>query len=99
MNANFVTAAISGILLASAVGCASTPAPVVAADGTATAAATEGKSGCGGAATGGEAAATIAKHDCKGQNECKGQGGCAVEGKNTCKGQNECKGHGGCKTS
>ena len=40
----------------------------------------------------------IEKHACKGLNSCKGQGGCAVEGKNTCKGQNECKGAGGCAT-
>jgi hypothetical protein len=29
-------------------------------------------------------------------NECKGKGGCAVEGKHECKGTNECKGQGGC---
>jgi hypothetical protein len=29
-------------------------------------------------------------------NECKGKGGCAVEGKHQCKGNNECKGQGGC---
>ena len=33
-----------------------------------------------------------AKHDCKGKNECKGQGGGANAGKN------ECKGQGGCST-
>jgi hypothetical protein len=38
-----------------------------------------------------------AKHACKGQNDCKGRGGCKTE-LNTCKGQNECKGRGGCKT-
>ncbi len=40
----------------------------------------------------------IEKHACKGANSCKGQGGCACEGKNACKGQNECKGAGGCAT-
>lgn len=39
----------------------------------------------------------IEKHACKGQNSCKGNGGCKTE-KNACKGQNECKGHGGCRT-
>jgi hypothetical protein len=64
-----------------------------------------GVTGCGGAPapeaeTGtSEAAMTGAKHDCKGMNACKGQGGCKVEGKNACKGQNECKGQGGCKTT
>lgn len=36
-----------------------------------------------------------AKHDCKGMNSCKGQGGCK-EGDNGCKGKNSCKGKGGC---
>lgn len=36
-----------------------------------------------------------AKHGCKGQNECKGRGGCKTD-KHACKGQNECKGQGGC---
>jgi len=33
---------------------------------------------------------------CKGQNACKGKGGCAVPGKHDCAGQNACKGQGGC---
>lgn len=37
------------------------------------------------------------KHACKGQNSCKGNGGCKTE-KNACKGQNSCKGQGGCAT-
>jgi hypothetical protein len=37
------------------------------------------------------------KHDCKGMNSCKGQGGCSA-GDNGCKGKNSCKGKGGCKT-
>lgn len=42
--------------------------------------------------------ATLAKHDCKGQNACKGQGGCST-GDNGCKGKNSCKGKGGCSTN
>jgi len=38
------------------------------------------------------------KHVCKGMNDCKGQGGCAVAGKHDCAGKNECKGQGGCAT-
>jgi hypothetical protein len=38
-----------------------------------------------------------AKHACKGQNACAGQGGCKTE-KHACKGQNTCKGQGGCRT-
>ncbi len=37
------------------------------------------------------------KHDCKGMNSCKGQGGCKT-GDNGCKGMNSCKGKGGCST-
>jgi hypothetical protein len=37
------------------------------------------------------------KHACKGQNSCKGNGGCKTE-RNACKGHNECKGLGGCAT-
>ena len=36
------------------------------------------------------------KHGCKGQNACKGHGGCKTD-KHACKGQNACKGQGGCK--
>jgi hypothetical protein len=38
-----------------------------------------------------------ASHACKGLNECKGQGGCAVPGQNECAGKNPCKAKGGCK--
>ena len=38
------------------------------------------------------------KHDCKGMNSCKGQGGCNT-GDMGCKGKNSCKGKGGCKVS
>ncbi len=40
--------------------------------------------------------ADTTKHDCKGMNSCKGQGGCAT-GDMGCKGKNSCKGKGGCK--
>ncbi len=40
--------------------------------------------------------AKTGKHDCKGKNACKGQGGCKTD-KHSCKGQNACKGQGGCK--
>jgi hypothetical protein len=41
---------------------------------------------------------SMAKHDCKGMNSCKGQGGCKT-GDNGCKGKNSCKGNGGCNTN
>lgn len=37
------------------------------------------------------------KHGCKGQNSCKGKGGCSASD-NGCKGKNDCKGKGGCAT-
>jgi hypothetical protein len=36
-----------------------------------------------------------AKHECMGQNACRGQGRCKTS-KHTCKGVNLCKGQGGC---
>jgi hypothetical protein len=39
---------------------------------------------------------TTDKHDCKGQNSCKGKGGCKT-GDNGCKGKNSCKSKGGCE--
>jgi hypothetical protein len=44
----------------------------------------------------GDASGTEHGACCKGMNECKGKGGCAVAGKNDCQGKNECKGQGGC---
>lgn len=38
------------------------------------------------------------KHGCKGQNSCKGLGGCKT-GDQGCTGKNTCKGKGGCKTN
>jgi hypothetical protein len=46
----------------------------------------------------GDASKDASKHDCKGQNSCKGTGGCK-SGDNGCKGQNSCKGKGGCNTN
>jgi hypothetical protein len=40
----------------------------------------------------------MSKHDCKGLNSCKGQGGCS-QGDQGCKGKNSCKGKGGCKVT
>lgn len=63
-----------------------------------------GATGCGSSqpapASGANASSATAlpKHACKGQNDCKHQGGCKTD-KNACKGQNECKGQGGCKTA
>ncbi len=37
------------------------------------------------------------KHACKGQNSCKGKGGCKSSD-NGCKAENSCKGKGGCAT-
>ena len=45
-----------------------------------------------------DASKDAGKHDCKGQNSCKGTGGCK-SGDNGCKGQNSCKGKGGCSTN
>ena len=42
--------------------------------------------------------AVLVKHDCKGMNACKGQGGCKTDS-NTCKGKNDCRGKGGCNTN
>jgi hypothetical protein len=41
---------------------------------------------------------SLNKHDCKGMNACKGQGGCKT-GDMGCKGKNDCKGKGGCKVA
>jgi len=83
LNGSLLVAAISGTLLG-AVGCGANQAQPETP-----AAAMAGNDGA--PMAGGD------KHACKGQNECKGQGGCKTD-KNGCKGQNECKGQGGCKT-
>ena len=38
----------------------------------------------------------LEKECCFGQNDCKGQGGCAVPENHDCAGKNDCKGKGGC---
>jgi hypothetical protein len=83
LSNTFLVAAVTGIL-SGAVGCAGNqPAPI---DPTAT------------ASTAGGAAQPVEKHGCKGQNSCKGNGGCKTAA-HSCKGQNACKGQGGCKTA
>jgi hypothetical protein len=37
------------------------------------------------------------QHSCKGQNDCRGKGGC-MTGDNGCKGKNSCRGKGGCSS-
>jgi hypothetical protein len=64
---------------------------------------TMGVTGCSKSAdNSGKAAASpdtsTAKHDCKGLNSCKGQGGCKAS-EQGCKGKNDCKGKGGCKSA
>ena len=51
-----------------------------------------GKDGCGGKKAD---AKNADKHGCKGQNACKGHGGCATKD-HACAGKNACKGQGGC---
>lgn len=64
------------------------------------AAGTIGITGCSSSNKAGTSASDTAanKHDCKGLNSCKGQGGCKT-GDMGCKGKNDCKGKGGCKVS
>ncbi len=59
-----------------------------------------GITGCSSSNSGTAAASdsATAKHDCKGLNSCKGQGGCN-SGDMGCKGKNSCKGKGGCKVT
>ena len=86
-------AALSGIMAAGTIGCGSQP---------------DAKTGDAGAAPAeGEDTSTVAKHACRGLNECKGQGAkgtnecagagtCATVEHHVCGGHNECKGQGGC---
>jgi hypothetical protein len=60
---------------------------------------TVGVTGCKTNSAGSSASDTASsKHDCKGMNSCKGQGGCNT-GDMGCKGKNSCKGKGGCKVA
>ena len=52
--------------------------------------------GCGSSAKNEAEPGTAAHHDCKGKNECAGQGGCG-SGDQGCAGKNTCKGKGGCE--
>jgi hypothetical protein len=51
----------------------------------------KGKPGTTNACAGQAHCATVAAHDCNGQNDCKGHGGCGEHpGENACKGQGAC---------
>ena len=52
----------------------------------------KGKKGTTNECAGQAHCATVAAHDCNGQNECRGQGGCGEH-----PGENECKGKGACE--
>jgi len=86
-------AALSGMMAAGTIGCGSQPAPKAADSEDAPA---------GDADT-----STVAKHACRGLNECKRQGAkgtndcagagtCATVEHHICGGHNDCKGQGGC---
>ncbi len=81
-----VLAAVGGAVAgASLAGCENKPAPP------------ETPKGGDGKTPPKESGTPMAKHACKGMNECKGQGACKTEA-NACKGQNACKSKGGCAT-
>jgi hypothetical protein len=82
LSNTFLVAAVSGIL-SGAVGCAANGTRPV--DPTSTTSI-------------GSTPQSTEKHGCKGQNSCRGNGGCKTEA-HACKGQNACKGQGGCKTA
>ena len=92
-------AAMTGLLAGAAARASAAPVSSAPISGQATVSAASGHQM--NALTGTPGARTLddaAKHDCKGMNSCKGQGGCASSD-NGCKGKNSCKGKGGCKTS
>jgi len=76
-----LAAAVSGLILGACKGSPSGPSGAVSAETPASAGSGTHK---------GEKAC------CKGLNDCKGKGGCAVAGKHDCAGKNDCKGQGGC---
>jgi len=87
-------AALSGMMAAGTIGCGSQPA----ADSSGDSDPASSEAGD---------TSTVAKHACRGLNECKGQGAkganecagagtCATVEHHACGGQNECKGQGGC---
>ena len=55
----------------------------------------EDKHACKGKGKDGKNECATAKHDCKGKNDCKSQGGCKTDA-NECNSKNACKGKGGC---
>jgi len=88
-------AALGGLMTAGLVGCASDTKETTDGDAPA------GTSGTG------DDTSTVAKHACRGLNECKGKGAdgnndcagagtCATVAAHECAGHNECKGQGGC---
>lgn len=90
-------AALGGMIAAGAIGCGGEKKP--ADNG--------GEAPPADSAGAGEGTSTVAKHACRGMNECKGQGlggendcagtsKCATIEHHACGGQNECKGQGGC---
>lgn len=92
-------AALSGLMAGSLVACSGDAKPDAAPAAEAPAAeAPAAKAEAPAAMADAEQPATIPEHACRGLNECKGQGGCHVEGGNSCTGGNECKGKGGCCT-
>jgi hypothetical protein len=94
-------AALSGLMAGSLVACSGDAKPEAAPAAEAPAAeapAAAAPAAAPEAMAEAEQPATIPEHGCKGMNECKGQGGCHVEGANSCTGGNECKGKGGCCT-
>jgi hypothetical protein len=54
--------------------------------------------GCKSSGNAAASSTSMNKHDCKGMNSCKGQGGCNTSDMG-CKGKNSCKGKGGCKVT
>lgn len=85
-------AALSGMMAAGTIGCGSEPAPKTTGNDS---------------PADGEGTSTVAKHACRGLNECKGQGAkgtnecagsgtCATVEHHICGGHNDCKGQGGC---
>lgn len=100
INKTLALAALSGLMAGSMVACSGekTPAAPETAKTAPTPEAAPAPAPEAVAKTDAEQPAAIPEHACKGLNECKGQGGCHVEGANSCTGSNECKGKGGCCT-
>ena len=89
-------AALGGMLSVGAIGCGGSDKPAESTP-----------AGADDAASGEAETSTVAKHACRGLNECKGQGAsgkndcagagtCATIEHHICGGHNQCKGQGGC---